>query len=267
MKAVLMCGSHKRHIYLAERLYQAGILDKMIIEEREDFVPSPPEGLCKQDRDNFILHFKNREEAEEKYFGKVKKEELLRNVEHIKVSRENLTGEDTLNFLKKCDKKYLFSYGVHKLTDEVLDLFPDHCFNIHGGLSPWYKGNTTLFWPFYFLEPNWAGMTIHRLSRRLDGGDILHHSVPILEYGDRIHDVACKAVIAVAEDLCKIARLEAEGKELKCVPQTSNGKLFLGRDWSPQMLRVIYNLFQDDIVDQYLDGNLLSDNPKLVRQF
>ncbi|BDG45790.1 MULTISPECIES: formyltransferase family protein [Parageobacillus] len=86
------------------------------------------------------------------------------------------------------------TYGVNKIDDHVIDMLPDYAWNIHGGLSPWYRGNITLFWPFYMLRPNWAGMTIHRLTSKLDGGDIVHHSVPKLEYGDGIHDVACKAV-------------------------------------------------------------------------
>ena len=28
--------------------------------------------------------------------------------------------------------------------------------NLHLGLSPWYKGSATLFWPFYFLQPNYS---------------------------------------------------------------------------------------------------------------
>lgn len=88
----------------------------------------------------------------------------------------------------------VLTYGVNKIDDHVIDMLPDYAWNIHGGLSPWYRGNITLFWPFYMLRPNWAGMTIHRLTSKLDGGDIVHHSVPKLEYGDGIHDVACKAV-------------------------------------------------------------------------
>lgn len=125
----------------------------------------------------------------------------------------------------------------------------------------------TLFWPFYFLKPNWAGMTIHCLSANLDGGDILHHSVPKLEHGDKMHEVACKAVVQVAEDLCSILKCLDKGEKLVCVPQNGNGKLFLSRDWTPQTLRVIYELFEDKIVDMYLDGELEKSEPKLVNFF
>jgi hypothetical protein len=31
--------------------------------------------------------------------------------------------------------------------------------NIHGGLSPWYRGAITHFWPSYMLEPQLTGMS------------------------------------------------------------------------------------------------------------
>ncbi|QPA55084.1 hypothetical protein [Lysinibacillus sphaericus] len=43
-------------------------------------------------------------------------------------------------------------------------------------------------------------MSVQRLSVRLDVGDIVHQSVPNLDYGDDLHDVACKAVVQVIKD-------------------------------------------------------------------
>lgn len=203
-KVLFMCGSHMRHLFIAEKLYKEGRLAGLVIEEREAFVPKPAEHLSQRDKDNFIWHFKERDRAEQKFFGNVKKQDILENVPLLKVDMQTLNDAKTVEFIKKCNADILVTYGVHKVSDEIIQCMENRSFNIHGGLSPWYKGNTTLFWPFYFLKPNWAGMTIHRLSQNLDGGDILHHSVPKLEYGDKMHEVACKAVVQVAEDICTI---------------------------------------------------------------
>ena len=55
-----------------------------------------------------------------------------------------------------------------------------------------------------------------------------------------------------------------KGKELTCVPQKSSGKLFVSQDWTPQTLRVIYDLFDNRIADMYLDGEINPDSPTLV---
>jgi len=55
--------------------------------------------------------------------------------------------------------------------------------------------------------------------------------------------------------------------ELKYVPQKSAGKLFLSSDWKPEHLRVIYQLFDNDIVGRYLDSDLPHVEPQLVRAY
>lgn len=82
-----------------------------------------------------------------------------------------------------------------------------------------------------------------------------------------MHDVANKAVIQATCDLIKIIQLYDSGKELICHEQKGNGKLFLSEDWTPQTLRVIYNLFNDKIVDMFLNGEITSNPPKIIDFF
>ncbi|TDX58937.1 formyltransferase family protein [Orenia marismortui] len=266
MKVVFLAGSHSRHLHLAQRLYQADLLGGLLIEERETFMPKPPNNIAEIDRQNFIRHFKERAEAENNFFGDIAEEEF-KEVSTIKVSKEELNSNRVKEWIKDLSPEVVISYGVHVIEDDLLAEFPEYSWNIHGGLSPWYRGCITLFWPFYFLQPNWAGMTVHYLSSKLDGGEIVHHSVPELKYGDGIHDVACRAVIQVSEDLIKIIKMLKQNEKLPKEKQRSNGKLFLGRDWQPHHLRLIYNQFDNDIVDYYLDGKLVSSNPPLIKAF
>ena len=43
------------------------------------------------------------------------------------------------------------------------------------------------------------------------------------------------------------------------------GKLYLKSDWKPEMLRVIYEFFDDKIVDLYLDNKIKCPKPKLIK--
>lgn len=264
LKVVFLTGSHPRHLYLAKTLADAGFLEGLLVEGRAQFIPEPPVGLNKTDHDNFIRHFRDRAEAEERTFGRINKG-YFKDTKMINVSRSELNSERVLLWVKDLKPDIVISYGVHIIKDELLAGFPEYSWNIHGGLSPWYRGCITLFWPFYFLQPNWAGMTIHYLSNKLDAGDIVHHSVPELKAGDGVHDVATRAVAQVAEDLIKILEMVEVGKEIPRVKQGSNGKLFLARDWKPEHLRLVYNTFNNDIVDRYLLGELKPAEPKLVR--
>ena len=266
MKTVLFTGSHPRHLYVANTLLNAGFLDGLLIEERSSFMPEPPERLGERDRENFIRHFEGRKQAEENTFGKINGDKLMV-VDNINIKKEELNSNKVKLWLKKLDPEIVITYGVHIIKDELLVEFPEYAWNIHGGLSPWYRGCITLFWPFYFLEPNWAGMTIHNLTSELDGGEIIHHSRPDLKYGDGIHDVATRAVVQVVDDLIDILKVLNSGKNIKPQEQKSSGKLFLARDWRPEHLRLIYNTFDNDIVDAYLDGQITPKEPNLIQAF
>ncbi|GIO86601.1 hypothetical protein J25TS5_35330 [Paenibacillus faecis] len=265
MKLLLLTGSHPRHLYFAQTLYNAGYLTSLIIEQREEFLPLPPANIEESDKKLFLRHFQDRERTEHQAFGKIDLSDWT--VPVLYVNTSELNGPSVMDWVTKYDPEVVISYGIHKLNDEVLRLFPQYSWNIHGGLSPWYRGNTTLFWPFYFMKPNWAGMTIHRLTSKLDGGGVIHHSVPHLNYGDGIHDVACNAVKQTAIDLIEILRKISLGESIEEVPQKSSGKLFTSADWEPYHLRVIYELYDNNIVDLYLDGKLRNTPPPLVRAF
>lgn len=264
MKVILMLGSHPRHHYVAQQLLNTGKVVGYLVEHRESFVPAPPAYLNEQDKQNFIRHFHDRDRSEHRMFPA--EVNVPDHVAVRKVTIDQLNSEETIQWMNALQADLLISYGVHKLSDELLAQAPAQAWNIHGGLSPWYRGTTTLFWPFYMLQPNWAGMTVHKLSSKLDAGDILHHSVPGLAYGDGIHDVANKAVKQVADDLSYILT-NLKQDELNFIPQKSAGKLFLSSEWKPEHLRVIYQLFNNDIVDHFLDGKLPKVDPSLVRAF
>lgn len=264
MRVLLLTGSHPRHLFLVNQLAELGVVAAHVMEIRETFVPQPPAHLEEIDRENFIRHFADRDEAEQRHF--IGNDTVKVDLPTLKVSLADLNSQQTIDWVASQSFDLAISYGVHMLSKELLEVMPEHSWNIHGGLSPWYKGNTTLFWPFFMLRPNWAGMTVHRLSARLDAGDIVHHSVPTLAYSDGLHDVACKAVRRVAEDLVHIIQ-EIPLDKIQYTPQKGNGKLWVGTDWMPQHLRFVYNMYNNDIVDQFLDGKLPKLDPPIISAF
>lgn len=266
MEVVLFAGSHPRHLYVAQQLADNDLLAGLVVEEREQFNPQPPERLNKVDRQNFIRHFEGRARAEKETFGEIKVSGF-NEIPKIEITKEELNSDRVKNWVNQLNPKLVITFGVHMIEEELLAQMPDYAWNLHGGLSPWYRGCITLFWPFYFLQPNWAGMTIHYLSSELDGGDIVHHSRPELKYGDGIHDVAARAVVKGAKDLVNIIKILENNKRVPKKEQKSDGKLFLGRDWKPEQLRLIYNTFDNDIVDEYLEGKLNSPEPNLITAF
>jgi hypothetical protein len=114
------------------------------------------------------------------------------------------------------------------------------------------------------MEPNFAGTTFHYIENSPDAGDIIHQVVPKLERGDGIHDVACKAVLQSTIEA--VALFEGyRWERFKQKPEA--GKNFLESDFQPKHLRVIYQVYNNDMVDAYLDGKIHPKEPNLKRQF
>jgi len=262
MNILWIGGNHPRHLYYINKIQEKFPIAGSVIEFRENMLPTPPEGITSIDKENFIRHFKNRDLAEKKYFM----EQAMPDCPILKTSRADLNSKTTVNFIKEINPDMVLIFGCYLIKEPLYSALPANTINLHAGLSPRYRGSATLFWPFYFLEPNYAGATFHYIIAEPDAGDIIHQVTPDLEKNDGIHDVACKVIIKSAEEMLKLLDM-ARHKKLKSFKQKATGKNFLTTDFKPEHLRIIYNIYNDDMVKCYLEGKLKSTTPKLKNQF
>ncbi|WP_276359581.1 formyl transferase [Daejeonella sp. H1SJ63] len=262
-KILLIIGNQRRHLYFASIIQKAYPLAGVILVERGIDMPSVPDGLEEIDRHNFEMHFANRRKAEEKHFREI--DELKCKI--LPVDFDKLNTPECVDFVSGFNPDLAFVFGPGLIKDPLLGVLPSETINTHSGLSPRYRGSATLFWPFYFLEPNYAGATFHYLQDQPDAGDIIHQVLPKLAYGDKIHDVACKVIAESATAITELIKHYIERGSWTSYPQKHSGKNFLDSDFHPAQLRLIYNTFNDDIVDHFLNNKLRSKTPKTIDQF
>ncbi len=268
MKVLLLCGNHPRHLFVARRLAAAGYLSGLGVEQREAHVPTPSPDLSSDLAALFRLHFAKRDDAEARHFGEPSVPDIdADNVRHFQLAE--LNTDVVTDLIDQVDPDILLSYGVHKLTPATLSHAKIERWNLHGGLSPQYRGVITHFWPSYMLEPQMTGMTMHDLSDQLDAGDIVHQVASPLVQGDGLHDLAARSVLTLADELPEVldrARSYIErGETVPKSPQKGAGKLWLGAEWRPEHLRQIYKVWDDRIVDACLEGKITGRNPELIR--
>ena len=266
MRVMIFSGSHPRHSFVHKAILESDLECAAVIMEREDLVPEPPLGIPQNDRDNFIRHFQERDNVESRIFGQSSSQEVFCNIPTLYCQSEDLNTNATVEFVKNFKPDWAFIFGVDLIKDPLLSLLPKDKVNLHLGLSPWYRGSATLFWPFYFLQPQYAGVTFHQIVPEADAGDIIHQSVPEIKFGDGIHDVSARAVVRAKHDLIKLVSIYKERAKWDLYKQKSSGCLFLSKFFQPEHLRVIYELYDDDIVDYYLNNKTTEDNPLLFKQ-
>jgi methionyl-tRNA formyltransferase len=96
------------------------------------------------------------------------------------------------------------------LKPEVFSVASRAAVNIHYGIAPEYRGQDTIFWALYRRDFERLGVTIHRIDRSVDGGEVLAWAYPDVEAGDdevtltsRSSEVAAEAMSAVLGEMEK----------------------------------------------------------------
>ena len=259
----LITGDHPRHLFFAKAIAENNIIDTWIIQSRENFKTNTYESNTKL-TELEKLHFEKREIAENlffKNFDKIK-EKNIKNI--IKINKEDLKNGNLIKILKDTENLNLITYGCLKLNEDILNLFKLNKFNVHGGLSPWYKGSATHFWPSYLLEPEFTGMTLHNLTQDIDGGNIIHQTSVNLNSKDNLHENACRCVKEFIDEFSALLEKKFLEKRHDGIKQKTSGRIWTSKMWHPGLLEVIYNQF-DDKINRYCLENKKLRKPKLIR--
>ena len=263
MKVLLICGNHPRHKFLANILNKNNLLSSLIIENRESFIPKLHSDYSDNISKLHRLHFRKREEAELQIFG----DENFIHDNFLEITADQINSPTCHNFVLKEKPDVIVTCGCGILSEETLKIFPTQTWNIHGGLSPWFKGAITHFWPSYFLKPQYTGVTIHYISSKIDAGNIIHQTPAVLVKDDGLHQLSARSLklgfLSIVELLKKF---KIKGK-INSISQKTTGKLWLKKDWKPEHLLLIYDKFNDKIVNMYLSNDLNQDKPILYDNF
>jgi methionyl-tRNA formyltransferase len=101
--------------------------------------------------------------------------------------------------------------------------------NLHGGLSPDYRGADCTFWALYNGEPERVGCTLHFINAGIDTGALVAHVCPEVRDGDDELRLFWRAVRDSAEvyveAIERLARGEALGQR-----QDRKGRLYQVKD-------------------------------------
>lgn len=99
------------------------------------------------------------------------------------IETESINQIEVLNILSQLQPELLIVFGTGKIKSDLISLFPNQIFNLHGGDPQAYRGLDSHLWAIYHGEFSGLVTTIHRLNSRLDDGDIVLQSDILLSKG------------------------------------------------------------------------------------
>ncbi|HET6757196.1 MAG TPA: formyl transferase [Burkholderiales bacterium] len=229
LTTLILCGRSPRHVYVANRLCRAGRALAIVQETGSEWtfkkiaaLAKPKNFACKtarwlRDRKRYVGG------GEAKFFfGKrspsLDQPELLVEVPHI-------NHAEVIALADRLKPDCVLVFGTSLIRGKLLEKGSLGIFNLHGGLSPDYRGADCTFWALYNGEPEQVGCTLHRIDAGIDTGTLIAHVCPEVREGDDELTLFWRAVKESAEVYAELLERLERGEKLGQA-QTAKGRLY-----------------------------------------
>ena len=255
-KVVLITANQKRHRWLAQTIAKDVELVAIVAENK------PPSAVHPQDQaenaeDAAVIteHLAQRDERELHYFGA---EVDFPAVPILHCARGDANTQKTLDWIQQFAPDAIMLYGSGIVKDPVASAYPKRMINLHLGLSPYYRGSGTNFFPLVHGKPECVGYTIHLATLDVDAGGILAQGRPDVAAGDGVHDLGCKTIIKGAQNYGKVLNAYLNQQR---TPQAQRGEghVLRRRDFNAAAVRTLWQNLENGMIEAYITAKAAHD--------
>jgi len=233
LKLMILCGRSARHLHVANTLSRAGEALAIVQETsgewrlKKTLKKLRPDNLFRKgwrwlrDRRRYTGN------PEAKFFfphgePRLDHPELVREVPHI-------NHPDVVKLAREFKPDLICVFGTSLIRGDLLNEGRLGIVNLHGGLSPEYRGADCTFWALYNGEPEKVGCTLHYIDTGIDTGRLIAHISPEVRDGDGELELFWRAVQDSAEVYAEAVARLARGERLG-LAQPGKGRLYQVRD-------------------------------------
>ena len=174
-----------------------------------------------------------------------------KNYKYINIKNRKINEHENIDLVRKEKFDYIISYGCSIISSVFINHFKNRFINIHLGLSPYYKGAGTNFFPFANKELQFCGSTIMKISKKIDGGRIIHQIRPKFNYNDNIHTVGNKIIKKTAADLCELLTKKKIIKSYN-IKTNYKTKTYKKKDFNKNTLVSALNNLKNGLIKDYI---------------
>jgi methionyl-tRNA formyltransferase len=233
LSVLILCGRSPRHLYVANRLCKDA--DPVAIVQETGTQWSAKKAVRRLRRgglwpkawrllrDRYRL---SRKDEARFFFGtqpaRLVRPDLLVEVPHI-------NHPDLAALAGRLHPDVIAVFGTSLIRGPLLDSGRLGIFNLHGGLSPRYRGADCTFWALHNGEPDQVGCTLHAIDDGIDTGKLVAHICPEVGEGDDELTLFWRAVRDGAEVYVDLLERLARGERVG-QPQQDRGRLYQVKD-------------------------------------
>jgi methionyl-tRNA formyltransferase len=137
----------------------------------------------------------------------------------------HINHPDVVALAERLQPDLIAVFGTSLIRGELLKKGRLGVVNLHGGLSPEYRGADCTFWALYNGEPEKVGCTLHYVDAGIDTGRLIAHISPEVCPDDDELTLFWRAVKASAPVYAELVHRLAEGQHVGS-PQPGRGRLY-----------------------------------------
>lgn len=258
MKIAILTGNALRHKFFANTLAEAAD-SLLVISECKEQNESLRESM-KDSMNPIEAHFYARYLVEKDFFPG---HDFFR-APTMPLLYKEVNAPDVYRAIKNFKPDAIFVFGSAIIKEPLISVVRSGRFiNLHLGISPYYRGAGTNFWPFVKNEFEYVGATIHHIDPGIDTGDIIAHVFPAWEASDDGHTSGCKVIKESVKILLRVISILKDGRELPRVKQweVAEARYFRRLDFTEGALKIYHENLLSGAVSDFVK------NPRLPPRY
>ena len=247
VKVCIFTSNHQRHRYFSREIAKSHDVVLIVSEEK---LFNPVAHATNDNSLNIIKkHFYERDNQELIDFT----ENGFPETEILKVPCNSINKSKIFDTVKSKHFDYIIVFGTGIIGMDIIKEYPGKIINMHLGLSPFYKGSGTNFWPIVNNEPQYCGATIHLLDEGIDTGPILCRIRAIAKQTDSIHSFGNRIIKAGLNGLTDVIRNIHRYEPIIQVSDALFEKTYFRRDFDANAVK---------LANMHIKNGLLADYSK-----
>jgi phosphoribosylglycinamide formyltransferase 1 len=251
---VLLTGSELRHCFVRKAIALfPGILTMRSYCEGDEksirrFVESTDQGV------NTVRarHLAARDQSEEDFFASF----VALAPDHsapVFIAKGAINDPKHADDISALGPDLLACYGGSLIRAPLLTRFEERFLNVHLGLSPYYRGAGTNFWPLVRGEPEFVGATFMHIDAGIDTGRIIHQIRARILPGDTPHQIGNRLIADMALVYADIISKFSILPDMPSLNEPPEVRVYRQKDFTEESARQIMAKFAEGLVDRYLD--------------
>lgn len=197
-----------------------------------------------------LHHLQQREQSERDFFESFV--ELSPDYSNPCVIEKNaINTQEKMDEILSLKPDLLVAYGCSIIKPPLIECFRGRILNVHLGLSPYYRGSGTNFFPFVNGELEYIGATFMVMDEGIDTGEIIHQIQAKIYPDDDIHKIGNRLIAKIAKVYRVIIKEFENLRPLEQPKDKTGGRFYKNSDFTPCATKKAYDNLRSSLENYF----------------